>query len=280
MFGRRRARERQNPEPVRSTDAPPITVETEGLSFALANLQGIGKRENQEDSFAFGSAIDPAEIGRKGLLAIVADGMGGLEGGETASKTAVTALLSAYEDMDPEQDPARQLEDAVYKADMLVTQKLRGRGGSTLVAGFIHREQLTCVSVGDSGIFLLHDRKLTRLNRSHNKFARVILDGIDDREYPLGRAGSDPEKDALTNYMGMDGLEEVDIFRRPLTLSAGDVLLLCSDGIYGVLSHEQLESCLHRATPAEMCAAMREGIETANLRYQDNFTALIVQCNQ
>ena len=279
MFGRRRAQERSIPEPVQRTDAP-VPETAGGLSFELANLQGIGKRENQEDSFAFGSAIDPSEIDRKGLLAIVADGMGGLEGGETASKTAVTALLAAYEDMDPAQDPARQLEDAVYKADTLVTEKLRGRGGSTLVAGLIYREKLTCVSVGDSGIFLLHDRKLTRLNRSHNKFAQVILEGIDDREYPLAQAGSDPEKDALTCYMGMDGLEEVDLFRRPLALSAGDVLLFCSDGIYGVLSHEQLESCLFRATPAEMCAALKEGIEKANLRYQDNFTALIVQCKQ
>ncbi len=265
------------PEEIPKT-VPPRTPPGRKLHYQIANLQGIGRRENQEDSFAFGNALDEEAIAQKGLLAIVADGMGGLQGGKTASETAITAILTAFESFDPEADPIQQLQTALWDADAAVTEKLRGAGGSTCVAGLILEDKLYYVSVGDSYVFLLHDHRLTRLNRSHNVFCRDMLEEFSAGTYFPEKVRRNPEKDALTCYLGMGGLEEIDLLRKPWRLRAGDVLLLCSDGVGGVLDQGCLEDCLCYGHPEEMIAAIQKEIKAANQKYQDNYTALIVQC--
>ena len=76
----------------------------------------------------------------------------------------------------------------------------------------------------------------------------------------------------------MDGLDEIDSLRHPMKLRAGDVLLLCSDGVGGVLSEDQLIECLSAPVPEEMCRRMHEMVIAAGRRYQDNYTALVVRC--
>ena len=265
------------PEQLPKTVAP-RQAEKQAMQYLTANLQAMGRRECQEDSFAFANALSPDAIREKGLMAVVADGMGGLRGGKIASETATSALISAFKAFDPTGDLARQLDDAVFDANDQVFAKLNGVGGSTVVAGVILDEKLFFSSVGDSYIFLLRDHRLFRLNRSHNVFSRDNLDAIFDGVLDPHAAFENPEKEAITQFLGMPELEETDSLIRPLPLMPGDVLMFCSDGIGGTLSVPCIENCLKYARPVDMCSALEEEINKINLRYQDNYTALIVQC--
>lgn len=266
------------PEEICRTAAPePAPGE---LTYAVANLQGIGRRERQEDSFAFGQAMEQSEIKEKGLLFVVADGMGGMNGGWLAGDTAVKSLLSDYEKIDLKADIPSQLALAVSAAGDRVYGKLRGEGGSTVVAAVIYDEKLYFASVGDSFAYLLRNRQLVRLNLSHNllneAYAYTIMCGSLDPE----PARSTPQKEALTQFLGMGQQDEIDCNIKPIRLRPGDVIMLCSDGVAGVLDEQCLTDCLSYGIPADMCSALEENIRDVNNRYQDNYTALIVQCRK
>ena len=279
MIFSRKKRPEKEPLPLANT-VPPETEEGKSMTFLAANLQGIGKRENQEDSFAFGNDLDRDSVNANGLLAVVADGMGGLAGGKQASETAIATILRDYENFDLEEDISRQLEDAVFHANDSVIKALSGAGGSTVVAALIYKEKLYYCSVGDSYVFLLRDRVLIRLNRSHNVEGRTVLDGIYVGDLDPEAGAKADQREAVTHFLGLDGLDETDLLRRPMKLMAGDVLLLCSDGIGGALSYETIEKCLSHGVPADMCRAMEAAVKAKNHPYQDNYTALVIQCRK
>lgn len=272
LFGRQ--------EKVPTTAAPRKTEGKGRLCYVPANLQGVGRRAGQEDAFAFANALDHEAVAREGLLAVVADGMGGMQGGKTASEAVTASLVRSFKDFTAEEDPGRQLERAVRAASGEVFRRLRGAGGSTVVAALIRDEKLYFTSVGDSYLFLLHDRVLTRLNRSQNVLSHALLASLLCGSPTLEEAWGDPDRDAITQFVGMEELEETDSLRRPLPLAAGDVLLLCSDGVGAVLSPDCIARCLSHGLPADMCAALEGEIKSKKLRYQDNYTALVIQCRE
>ena len=261
------------PKTAAPTDCPQLPI-----IYAVENLQGIGKRERQEDSFGFGNALDPAAISREGLMVVLADGMGGIQNGKRASEIAVDSVLKAFHQFDLRDNIPLQLETAVFDASIQVWKQLQETGGTTLVAGLLYDEKAYCISVGDSYIGLLHDGELVRLNRDHNVLNRDCWDALTAGKMDYACALQNPERDAVTHFLGMRDLRETDIFLRPLKLYPGDVFLFCSDGVSGVLTEKCIEECLCKRTPREMCQALEEGIHNQNHRYQDNYTALIVQC--
>lgn len=268
---------RTKPEVISVTTGPAQPVK-KTMVYALANLQGLGKRDNQEDSFAFGNALDPGEILRKGLLAVIADGMGGLAGGKIASETAAAAVLGAFREFDMAGDLARQLRDAVAVADKKVAERLNGMGGTTVVAGLLYGGKLWFTSVGDSDLFLLRGRSLIRMNTVHTVYSMDILEGLRSGRLDLETARRNPERNAVTSYLGMNGLADADSLRIPWKLAAGDVLLFCTDGVSRTLDPDRIRSCLSTGGPEEMCAALEREIKKENRESQDNYTALIVQC--
>ena len=265
---------------VSRTASPAQTGEKRALHYLPANMQGLGSRTGQEDAFAFANALDPVAIAKSGLLAVVADGMGGMQGGRTASQTVTASLVRSFEGFTPGEDPGQQLERAIRAASGEVFRRLRAAGGSTVVAALIRDEELYFTSVGDSYLFLLHDRVLTRLNRSQNVLSCDLLDSMLGGRPTLAEAWQNPERDAITQYAGLEELVETDFLRRPLRLAAGDVLLLCSDGVGAVLAPNLIRDCLCCGVPEEMCAALDREIRNKKLRYQDNYTALIIQCRE
>lgn len=248
------------------------------LSYRVANLQGIGARANQEDAFAFVNAMDVTEMKRSGLLALVADGMGGMAGGEVASGTAISAMKAAFQTMDRQGDLAELLKNSVLETGQQVFEALGGRGGSTLVACLFYEERLYFASVGDSYLYLLRDGELLKLNRAHNVRQKRWLETIQNGSMDPEPACADREADALTRFLGMDELDDVDHLRRPLALREGDLLLLCSDGVAGVLTESELCGCLQGDAPQEMCERIEQAIISQNRKFQDNYTALIVRC--
>lgn len=254
------------------------TAQERLLSYQVANLQGIGNRQRQEDAFAFVNAMDVTEMKRGGLLAVVADGMGGMRDGKVASETAIASIKADFQAMDRQGDLAGQLRDSVLAAGQKVFQALGGDGGSTVVACLFYEEQLSYASVGDSFLWLLRDGQLLRLNRAHNVRQERWLETIRSGSMDPEPARADNEAEALTQFLGMDGLEDVDCLRRPLRLRDGDLFLLCSDGVAGVLTEETLRACLGEGTPEQICAALENAILLENRRFQDNYTALVIRC--
>ncbi len=278
LFSRRK--QDKVPPTQKSGTAAPAEEEKGSLHYLAANLQGRGSRLHQEDAFAFGNALDDAAISERGLLAVVADGMGGMEGGKLASTTAVAEVLKAFQAFDPAGDLPAQLNEAVHRADDAVHGHLRGNGGSTLVLALAIKEKLFFSSIGDSSLFLLHDRELTQLNAMHTVFHETLREQLRNGEMLPELARETPEREAITQYVGMPWEPEIDYLRRPLPLYSGDVLMLCSDGVAGVLEPSLIERCLCQAVPEEMCTALEEEIKRKKRKYQDNYTALIIQCRK
>lgn len=254
---------------------PPLEQQ---LSYQAANLQGLGARTGQEDSFTVAGAFDAETAREKGLLFAVCDGMGGMRDGRLASETAIQSLRQSFQSMDRTRDLAAQLEQSVYQASSQVEARIGGDGGSTVVIGILYQGGLYYASVGDSFLYLFRNGNLLRLNTEHNlrhqKYMTAIREGSMD---PLPYQDL-PDGAALTAFLGMPGLDEVDCSVRPLPIDRGDVLLACSDGVGGVLSPEEIAGALQKPTAEEMCADLEAKIASYNRPHQDNYTAIAIKC--
>ena len=248
------------------------------LSYQTANLQGIGTRAQQEDSFGFVNVLDVTKIREKGLLAIVADGMGGMKGGKAASDTAVASIREDFEKFDYSGDLAQQLRNSVDNANERIYDMLDGAGGTTLISCLFYREKLYFACVGDSYLYLKRGNHLYSLNRKHSVLYDEFLRTIRNSDFDPSVARENEEKHALSCFLGMEMLDDIDYLRRPLKLLGGDILLLCSDGVGGVLSEEGVISCLNMPVAKDMCSELEKEILKQNLKYQDNYTALVIKC--
>ena len=153
----------------RRTTEPQVTAQLpdhpqrRGLTFQVGNIQGVGGRERQEDSFALLHAADAGEIARRGLFAVVADGMGGLEDGKQISEGAVDTLLQLFQALNDEGDIPRQLKEGICAVSDGLFQRFAGRSGTTVVAVRIFQDGLHWVSVGDSAIYLMRGGGVFRI---------------------------------------------------------------------------------------------------------------------
>ena len=273
LFGSKKPKE--TPEP--KQDAVPELARTQ-LSYRGASLQGIGARSEQQDAFDFVNIFDVTLIQEQGILAIVADGMGGMEGGAFAAQTAVACVRDAFLDMDRESSVPEQLEAALRNADEVIYHGLLGAGGSTAVVGMVYQEKFWFACVGDSYLYLKRGSSLIRLNRPQNVEHDLYLESIRQGNVSREAAEASGEREAVSQFLGMGELTDTDSAVRPLRLQDGDVLLLCSDGVAGVMTEEDILFALARPVPQEMCADLERTILQKKRKYQDNYTALIIQC--
>lgn len=247
------------------------------LNYDIANLQGLGARARQEDSFTVAGAVDGAMVREMGLLFAVCDGMGGMRDGKLASETAIRVLRQSFLDMDRSCDLAPQLRQSVFQASAQVESLIGGDGGSTVVIGILYQDSLYYASVGDSFLYLLRDGVLLKLNTEHNLCHQNYLEAIRDGNMDPLPFQEQPDGAALTEFLGMVGLDEVDCSVRPLPLNPGDVLLACSDGVGGVLSPEEVAEALQKPAAAEMCSDLEMKVLSHNNPNQDNYTAIIIK---
>ncbi|MGI6335581.1 MAG: PP2C family protein-serine/threonine phosphatase [Eubacteriales bacterium] len=264
----------------------PVKVHNVRLSYIVENLQGIGSRPRQEDSFAVLNATDVRLILDQGLFAVVADGMGGMQDGQLASTRAVEVLTAAFRQLDHHGNIGEQLCEAALSASAEVLGVCDGSGGSTCVCTLLFDERLYWCSVGDSAILLRRGDGLYRLNRSHTYYNQLLLDAVTDSADAYAHPGidrdaidADPDGVRLTSFLGMDPPGEVEFSRRPLPLMDGDTLLLCSDGVEGVLGEDTLYDLLS-LSPHAACDAICNHIEDLASPSQDNYTAILIAVRQ
>lgn len=245
------------------------------LRYQIENLQGVGTRARQEDSFTLMNALDEQLYNDYGLMFAVCDGMGGMKDGKIASETAINSFRKFFLEMDRSGRIAMQLKESVFAASKEVESLLDGDGGSAVVIGIIFHEQLYFASVGDSYLYLKRDEKLYRLNVEHNLCHQRYLENIRDGIFDPRECREDPEAAALTQFLGMTGFSEVDCCVRPMFLHKGDILLACSDGVGGVLDEQELIDALN--CPERMCRQIEQRIVEHARPNQDNYTALIIK---
>lgn len=228
-------------------------------------------RANNEDAFWEGS-------GRDWYLALVADGMGGHQAGEVASRVAAEVIGRTVESADPagKDGPAcralllkavARANDEVYR----LAQKEPGLAGmgTTVTAALIHGREMELAHVGDSRAYRLRGERLELLTEDHSLVQELVNQG----SLAPGEARFHPQRHILTRALGTGPVLKVDT--RHEELRPGDVLLLCTDGLSGTLSDAELLETL-RNTPRAQAGA--ELIRLANSRGgRDNVTVVIVE---
>ena len=246
-------------EPITEQPAPRPVLE-------LANLQGIGSREEQQDAFGISRM---ARMEEDGLLAVLCDGMGGLaEGGRIAAETAAEMVaMFPWEDDGAVPEWVRQRSGRVY-------QQFRGHGGTTLVAALLRGRSLSFWCVGDSDLFLLREGTLYELNVRQEFKNDLVLRALDG-SFPVEEALTDPQAGALTEYIGKEDLR-CDCTRLPFTLLPEDALLLSSDGVSDTLTLKQIRDAM-ALPPRACCDKLEAEIMAAGNPDQDNFTAIVLK---
>jgi serine/threonine protein phosphatase PrpC len=247
------------------------------MRFLSAAAQHMGARPYQEDSFGFSDPGDRAFVSHGGYLAVLCDGMGGLQHGGEASRTAVDAFLASYRAKTVEESIPAALARSVQKTNAQVVDLARKLGaedgmGTTLVAAVVHKNSLYYVSVGDSGLFHLTRRGLAMINRPH-VFATMLDEAVAQGVMTQQAALEHPERHALTSFIGVEPLTEVDGGEDPLRLSAGDTILLASDGLFNTLTAREIRGALEGDPRKWPDVLIARTLEKKN-EYQDNVTVL------
>ena len=249
--------------------------EPKSPGIRVGNVQGIGGRERQEDSFAICNAAEGEALKTQGLFAVVADGMGGMENGREASEGAVDAYVQLFRALLEEGDIPRQLREGTQAISDGIFQRFGGASGTTAVAVRLLGDSLHWLSVGDSAIFLKRGEGVFQLNREQTCLNELYLEELDQETIQKDQAEENPDARRLTNFIGIDCLGAVDQSLRPLHLQAGDVVLLCSDGISGVLTPPELKEAMG-LEPQAGCQLLETMVTEKNLAQQDNYTAIMI----
>lgn len=265
---RRKRRRRRRKNPVAAAYASDGAV-------GVAVHQDIGAREDQQDSYGVSR---PELYMQQGLVAVVADGMGGLANGKAVSSALVRTFLDGFPQVGGYySQTADILLDLSIRANAQINQMLRGadRSGSTLVAALIRDGYLHFLTVGDSRIYLCRGGALLQLNREHIYQEELAVKAL-NQSVPMGQIHSDRQAHSLTSYFGIGRIPAIDRNDEGIKLVNGDRILLASDGVFGTLSQEQMEQALMNGI-SEAAKQMGDMIRTEDKPYQDNNTLVILE---
>jgi protein phosphatase len=228
------------------------------MKVSVGAATDIGQvREGNEDSFLI---VEP--------LYAVADGMGGHRGGEVASSLALETVQGMFERREG------SLAEQVAEANRAVfdrsqsDRKVSGMG-TTLTAAQVEGNRVHLVHVGDSRAYLLHGAELTQITEDHTLVHRMVMEGEISEE----EAETHPHRSILTRALGVDRNIQVD--EGDLEVASGDRLLLCTDGLTGMVAEGQIrEILLETVDPQEAVEKLVRGANSAG--GIDNITAVIL----
>lgn len=272
LFEKKKKPQAEEVQSILQRDIPTQEMSTSqlGLSRELTISVGsdIGTRSYQQDSYA-------CSVVRGEFAAIICDGMGGIAGGEQASKTAVSVWMSMYEAGIP--DFTAFAQQSVAAMDKAVSSNGEA-GGTTAAAVWIKNGRLHWMSVGDSKIYLIRNRIMNILTQEHNY--QMVLDGrlkrreISEEEYnkELVRGAS------LVSYIGRGQIPFIDVSQTPLDLKKDDVVLICSDGLYKAIPEEKIAKIVvSYAGDFDTLASYLLDFAASSTRVRDNTTIVAIR---
>lgn len=251
------------------------TSARESVHDVAAGLSDTGcEREKNEDRFA----IVPSAAGT-GFF--VFDGMGGAEGGEAAAQLSVDAVRSVLSQTDST-DGARVVRSAIERAHQVISLRRQNEVfaamGTTVVAAMINHPEITIATVGDSRAYLIHDGSARQLTSDHT----YVQELVDQGHIAPQDALVHPQAHILTRCVGSTVGFQIDaknlwIWPKAAEDQQTDQILLCSDGLYSLVTDSEMAAIITSLAPGEACEKL---IRLAKERGGfDNITAVVIPVN-
>jgi PPM family protein phosphatase len=235
------------------------------MARASSSLQIVGAmrtdpgrvRTLNEDAVVWVTPSEHEAAGGRGSLALVADGMGGHAAGEVASALAADVIRRLYYDLDGPNP--RVLAEAFSAANRAILEyaaehpECKGMGTTCTVLAF-HDGQAWLAHIGDSRAYLLRDATLTQLSQDQTLVAKLVSEGTLTPE----EAEHSPMHNVILQALGTSPNFKPIIGARGLPLREGDVFVLCSDGVCGLVPDAKIAEVAARLPPQEACHALIE----------------------
>lgn len=235
-------------------------------SFSVTD---IGKKRKLNQDFVYASQ-EP--VGNLPNVFIVADGMGGHNAGDYASKCTVETMVREIRGCF-EKNPVRILGKAIRVANDQIRRRAREDEalygmGTTVVAATCLGHYLQVANVGDSRLYIIND-EIRQITRDHSLVEEMVRMGGIDRE----TARNHPDKNIITRAIGALDTVEIDFFHEEL--KPGDLVLMCSDGLTNMLEDEEIEKILKERISIEKRA--EKLVEAANNNGgKDNIAVILI----
>jgi protein phosphatase len=230
---------------------------------ALRTDTGRQRRDNEDNAFA------------RSPVFVVADGMGGAQAGEVASKIAIEIFEKGLPDSgSPEERLAERVREANHEIHELSrTDRERAGMGTTLTAAYVDDTAVAIAHVGDSRAYLFRDGALERLTQDHS----LVEELVRQRKLTPEQAAGHPQRSIITRALGPEASVEVDTWTYPVR--AGDILLLCSDGLTTMISEDRVAEILRDTGSLEGAAdALINAANEAGGR--DNITVVLFRIEE
>ncbi|MCL4505420.1 MAG: protein phosphatase 2C domain-containing protein [Chloroflexi bacterium] len=232
-----------------------------------------GPRADNQDNVLVTDQNDTARRNAKGVLLILCDGVGGEKGGQRASSLATEAAFNAY--YSESGPPQQTLRSAIEKANQTVRaaaaadQSIKNMA-TTIVAMAVIDDKLYVSHVGDSRGYLLRDGVLTRLTKDHSWVAEQVERGLLTPQ----EARVSNQRNIITRSLGAAANHTPDINADPITLQPGDRIMICSDGLHGAVTDEQITAIMQQNPSPQK--AVTTLIKAANDNHTtDNISSIV-----
>jgi serine/threonine protein phosphatase PrpC len=252
----------------------------EHVAVGAANAGGVERSQNDDSLLVLTGGADGYDGLQDFGIFCVADGLGGYEHGQTASSIAIRmvasritqgALLRLLE-VDPIEDdqPLEELmRQAFQEANLAVIERAEG-GATTLTAVLLLGDYLMIGHVGDTRAYIVKDDDVEQLTLDHSLVRQLIGTGAISEEEAL----ESPHRGVLWNAMGKTEEIQIDVSAR--SVPRGDYLLLCSDGLWGVLPEHELQQVIEEAeSPQSACETLVQAAKDAGAT--DDVTTILVR---
>lgn len=251
-----------------STETPPVDQQKpiESPKYEIVAVMQTDPgcvRETNEDSVKYFRPTDQAELRRKGVIAIVADGMGGHSAGEVASRIATEVIKNVY--YETEKDATESLRIALNAANheiheaSLADKALEGMG-TTCAALVLQNGSAHCAYVGDTRLYLIRGGEIYVMTEDHSAVMEMVHMGI----LTLEQARHHEDKNVIIRALGSQPEVEVSVWNEPFPVREGDQFLLCSDGLSDLVSDDDIKQAVlagdaHSSTESLIALAKERG---------------------
>lgn len=256
-------------------DSLPATPDNCTLKIVVKT--DVGKvRKNNEDAGTFVKMADEAVTLSKGCMLLVADGMGGHNAGEVASKIAMETISEEYFKKDSDADKEKALANAFVAANkrifsMSQTDESYKGMGTTCTVLVLAGQQVYFAHAGDTRAYFLKDNKIKQITEDHTYVQQLVKNG----DITAAEADVHPQRNVLINAMGTKPTLRVDTGKSEFSFNENDKLLLCSDGLHDYLSDAELAEAMQKKSLQEIADYL---IDEAKRRGgKDNITVALAQ---
>jgi serine/threonine-protein kinase len=215
--------------------------------FQVSSVGAV--RDHNEDFVVFWEPQEFDQRQKLGSIAILADGVGGIGNGDVASRTAAETAIDVFRESKPEATPADVFRQIYETASSKIYQVSRekGRMATTMLISIFREDRVNIAHVGDSRAYLIRAGKIRRLTSDHSYTSLQVKLGL-----LLERnAMTSPHRSTLTRALGFDPICRYDLLAE--TMQPGDVILQCSDGLYGFVLDEEIADIVNKFHPGQAC---------------------------